>query len=74
MRTSELYICLCNGLTDRKLRQAVANGCATPAEAYAACGCRAQCGQCVRAVLEMLREIPIPGQNQAAVGQLHGAD
>jgi bacterioferritin-associated ferredoxin len=69
MGTSELYICLCNALTDRKLRQAAAAGCATPNEAYAACGCRAQCGQCVKAVRQLLRDISPPAQDQ-----MQGAD
>jgi bacterioferritin-associated ferredoxin len=52
-----MYICLCNALTDRRLKQAMTEaGTETPGEVYAACGCRAQCGKCVRAVLDMLRE------------------
>jgi bacterioferritin-associated ferredoxin len=68
-----VYICLCNALTDRKLRQAAAAGCSTPREAYEACGCRAQCGQCAKAVLELLREIP--ASVQAGINAtLQGAD
>jgi bacterioferritin-associated ferredoxin len=57
-----VYICLCNALTDRRLKQVMADGAsATPAEVYAACGCRAQCGRCVRAVIDMLRDqVPSP--------------
>ncbi len=52
-----MYICLCNALTDRKLKQAAATiGSQRPGEVYAACGCRAQCGQCVHAVLQLLRD------------------
>jgi bacterioferritin-associated ferredoxin len=52
-----VYICLCNALTDRRLKQAVADANGTrPGDVYAACGCRAQCGQCVKAVIQMLRE------------------
>ena len=52
-----VYICLCNALTDRRLKQAaLATGSQRPGDAYAACGCRAQCGQCVRAVLDLLRD------------------
>ena len=40
-----------------------------PNEVYAACGCRAQCGQCVRAVLQLLRD-----QAPQVEGELHGAD
>lgn len=65
-----LYICLCNALTDRKLRQAAtATGSIRPAEIYAACGCRAQCGQCVQTVLQLLRD-----HASTTAEQLQGAD
>ena len=65
-----MYVCLCNALTDRKLKQAAAaTDSRRPGEVYAACGCRAQCGQCVRAVLQLLRD-----QAPQVEGELHGAD
>lgn len=51
-----VYVCICNALTDRKLQEAIADGSRRPAEVYAACGCRAQCGNCVRAILTLLRD------------------
>jgi bacterioferritin-associated ferredoxin len=52
-----LYLCLCNALTDRMLLQAAsAIGSIRPGQVYAACGCRLQCAQCVRAVAKLLRE------------------
>jgi bacterioferritin-associated ferredoxin len=51
-----VYVCLCNALTDRQVRQAAADaGTTKPSSVYAACGCRAQCGQCVRALVALLR-------------------
>jgi bacterioferritin-associated ferredoxin len=51
-----VYVCVCNALTDRQVRQAAATaGTAKPSHVYAACGCRAQCGQCVRALIDLLR-------------------
>lgn len=51
-----VYVCLCNALTDRQVKQASADaGTTRPRDIYAACGCRAQCGQCVRALLDLLR-------------------
>ena len=65
-----MYVCLCNALTDRRLRQAaIDTGSQRPGDIYAACGCRAQCGQCVRTVLRLLREQPGHGTEQ-----LQGAD
>jgi bacterioferritin-associated ferredoxin len=52
-----LYVCLCNALTDRMLTQASsAIGSTRPGQVYAACGCRLQCGQCVRAVAKLLQD------------------
>jgi len=51
-----LYICLCNALTDRQVMQAAAAaGTTKSSEVYAACGCRAQCGQCARTLVALLR-------------------
>ncbi len=52
-----VYICLCNALTDRKLKQVAAAGTGRRlVDVYEACGCRAQCGQCAKAILKLLRE------------------
>jgi len=52
-----VYVCLCNALTDRKLQEAAAmTGSQRPGDIYSACGCRAQCGQCVKAVLHLIRD------------------
>jgi bacterioferritin-associated ferredoxin len=51
-----VYICLCNALTDKQVRQAVADGASRPRDVYGACGCRAQCGTCARAVLASIRD------------------
>lgn len=65
-----MYLCLCNALTDRQLTQAVADPTTRrPSDVYAACGCRAQCGACVKAVLGLLRD-----KDCASDGMLLGAD
>ncbi len=52
-----MYICICNALTDRKLQDTISTSNSnSPDELYAACGCRAKCGKCVRVVREMLRD------------------
>jgi bacterioferritin-associated ferredoxin len=51
-----VYVCLCNALTDRQVKHAAATvGSTKPSTVYAACGCRAQCGQCVKALVTLLR-------------------
>jgi bacterioferritin-associated ferredoxin len=65
-----VYVCLCNALTDRRLKQAMADtGSASPRELYEACGCRAQCGKCLRAVVDLVRD-----QVQSRNAALQGAD
>jgi bacterioferritin-associated ferredoxin len=52
-----VYICLCNALTDKRVKQAVVEtGSQRPVDVYAACGCRAQCGKCVQTVLRLVRD------------------
>jgi bacterioferritin-associated ferredoxin len=64
-----MYVCLCNALTDRQVTLAAATaGTTRPSSVYAACGCRAQCGQCVKALLALLRG------TDRAVPELQGAD
>ncbi len=64
-----MYVCLCNALTDRQVKQAAATtGATKPSQVYAACGCRAQCGQCVKGLLDLLRG------ECSTVPELQGAD
>ena len=64
-----MYVCLCNALTDRQVKQAAAAiGTSKPSSIYAACGCRAQCGQCVKTLLALLRG------PDCAIPQPQGAD
>ncbi len=51
-----VYICLCNGLTDQQILAAIAAGASRPKEVYCACGREAQCGNCTRTILGLLRE------------------
>lgn len=51
-----MYVCLCNALTNTRIEEAVADGARRPRDVYGACGCRAQCGTCTKAVLCLIRE------------------
>ncbi|HET6605089.1 MAG TPA: (2Fe-2S)-binding protein [Rhodopila sp.] len=52
-----MYICLCNALTDADIRRATeTHGARRPAEVFEHCGCRAQCGSCVRTLCGMVRD------------------
>jgi bacterioferritin-associated ferredoxin len=65
-----MYVCLCNGLTDRDLRPHTLGGRCSVSMVYQACGCRPQCGKCVPFVRQMLRE----GSEAATLAQIDGAD
>ncbi len=49
-----MYVCLCNALTEADVHSATREGAARPAEVFAACRCRAQCGVCVRSICNLL--------------------
>lgn len=52
-----MYLCLCNGLTERRVARALAEHPVFPcvADAYRACGCTALCGACAAAMKEVVR-------------------
>jgi bacterioferritin-associated ferredoxin len=50
-----MYICLCNGLTDRDVRASCEGSCSV-SMVYRALGCEPQCGKCVPYVRQMLRQ------------------
>jgi bacterioferritin-associated ferredoxin len=57
-REASMYICLCNALTERQVRQAAA-ACADGSTlgVYRACGTQPRCGKCVPLVEGILRDV-----------------
>ena len=59
-----MYVCLCNGVTDRQVREAVTNGCGSVGELTMRTGCGANCGSCLEMaasmIAEMQAELPLP--------------
>ncbi|MBE9606507.1 (2Fe-2S)-binding protein [Acetobacteraceae bacterium H6797] len=51
-----MYVCLCNGLTDQQIRNAASSGNCRLKEVYGACGCAAQCGNCAKTILGIIRD------------------
>ena len=41
-----MYVCVCNAVTDSRIREAVAEGVTTFQELSAQTGCSTQCGRC----------------------------
>lgn len=71
-----VYVCICNGVTDRQIHEAAAAGVRTVAELTMRTGCGASCGSCldlagsllesrVRAAEHEFR-LPMLGLSQAA--------
>lgn len=67
-----MYVCICNGVTDRDIRQAAEAGCKTMAELTMRTGAGATCGSCVEAATALLEEtrakldLPLPMLRDAA--------
>ncbi|MBX7453981.1 (2Fe-2S)-binding protein [Mycolicibacterium sp. 3033] len=56
-----MYVCLCLGITNATVSEAVARGASTTRQVAAACGAGSECGRCrrtVRAVIESLTSAP----------------
>ena len=59
-----MYVCICNGVTDSQILEAVANGCRSVAELTMRTGAGANCGSCLDMAAEMIAqmqsELPLP--------------
>jgi len=50
-----MYVCLCNGFTDRQVRQVCPAAAGSTAEVYRRLGGNPRCGKCVPMVRDMVR-------------------
>jgi len=51
-----LYVCLCNGFTERDVHRVLAEGASSPAKVYRALETAPQCGRCKSQIKDMLSE------------------
>lgn len=51
-----MYVCVCNGVTDRDIRRAADAGCRELAELTARTGCASACGCCASLATALLDE------------------
>ena len=49
-----MYVCICNGVTDRQIREAAAGGVRSVAELTMRTGCGATCGTCLETAAGIL--------------------
>ena len=67
-----MYVCICNGVTERDIRQVAEAGCRTVSELTMRTGCGATCGSCLEMAGELLAEVhrrlelPLPVLSNAA--------
>ncbi len=61
-----MYVCLCNGLTDRDIRRACDQGHSTVASAYCSLGAEVNCGRCVPMARELINRQARLGANISA--------
>lgn len=51
-----MYVCICSGLTDTDIREAIEEGAHTLEELSATTGCSSVCGSCGEIARQMLEE------------------
>lgn len=73
-----MYVCVCNGVTERDIRQAVQAGCGDIATLTMRTGCGACCGSCVDMACQMLEAAceqvqPSPRDNVVAFPRISSA-
>ena len=52
-----MYVCICNGVTDRQILAVAEAGCATVSEMTMRTGAGANCGACLTLVAELIDEV-----------------
>ena len=51
-----MYVCICNGITERAVRQAAAAGASSLSELTRRTGCAGTCGSCAELAEQILRD------------------
>ncbi|KIH82189.1 bacterioferritin-associated ferredoxin [Pseudomonas batumici] len=61
-----MYVCLCTGVTDGQIREAIYDGCCSYREVRQATGVASQCGKCACLAKQVVRETLTELQSQHA--------
>lgn len=51
-----MYVCLCKGVNDRKIREAVSEGCHSMRDVCKKTGAGSQCGKCIKSTREIINQ------------------
>lgn len=63
-----MYVCLCNGVTDKQIRQAIGEGARCIGCLRSGLGVATQCGKCAKTAKQMLREHAGDNESQSPEG------
>lgn len=56
-RAHSVYVCICNGVTERDIRQVAEAGCRSVPELTMRTGCGASCGSCLDLAARLLDDV-----------------
>ncbi len=51
-----MYVCICNALSESRIRESTSAGAASVEEVYDLLGVRPQCGKCIPLIRDMVRQ------------------
>jgi bacterioferritin-associated ferredoxin len=51
-----MYVCLCNGITDREIRETIAEGATSVEEVMYMTGAATRCGSCLSTIASMVEQ------------------
>lgn len=52
-----MFVCLCHGVSDKKIRQLIEGGLSSVKQIQATCNAGSDCGQCLAQVRETIRQV-----------------
>jgi bacterioferritin-associated ferredoxin len=62
-----VYICICNAITERQVRECASAGATSIDDLSSSLGVGSGCGRCVECAVELLREACAPAQSKTVV-------
>ena len=57
-----MFVCICNGVTDKQIREAVADGAVSLQDLHDQLGVASQCGSCSEHAMSLLHERATPAE------------
>ncbi|MDK2126066.1 bacterioferritin-associated ferredoxin [Parachitinimonas caeni] len=60
-----MYVCICNAVTDKQIKQAVSNGCCSMRQLRIELGVSACCGKCAPCAQQLLKDAQACSQSHS---------